>query len=222
MYNLSRVISALFLLFFPLPILGLYPQGIIINEILPSPKGPDAENEWFEIFNQNNFRVNLGGWQIRDIKGKVKTYNFPENTFINPQEFLVLQRPITKITLNNEGDGLNLIQPDGKIIDSVNYQKAPLNQSFNRLNSGWEWSSILTPGKKNIISFLVQKEEIKKENLKEKRMATIEKSLPSIQSKIKPSFLFFIALIVAIFSGIIILFLKKKIEINYNKKYERS
>jgi len=216
MYNLSRVVGITLFLFFPFFVLGFYPQGIIINEILPSPKGSDAENEWFEIFNQNNFRVNLEGWQIRDIKGRIKTYTFPKNTFINPQEFLVFQRPVTKITLNNEGDGLNLIQPDGKIIDSITYQKAPLGQSFNRLNSDWEWSSVLTPGKKNIISFLTQKEETKKEKLREKGMATIEKSLPSIQSKNKSSFPFFIALIVAIFSGIIILFLKNKIKINYN------
>jgi hypothetical protein len=96
-----------------------YPSGIFINEILPSPEGPDLENEWIEIFNENNFEVSLSDWKIKDIAGKTKTYTFPKGTKISAKGFLVLKRPITKITLNNNRDGLNLIQPDGKIIDEV-------------------------------------------------------------------------------------------------------
>ncbi len=113
----------------------VYPSGVVINEILPSPTGPDAEEEWIEIFNQNNFAINLSGWQIIDNGGKAQTYTFPEGTTVDPQGFLVLSCPTTKITLNNDGDGLNLIQPNGKIIDSVAYEKTPPGQSFNRTDS---------------------------------------------------------------------------------------
>ena len=40
-------------------------KGIIFNEILPSPDGPDAENEWVEIYNQNDFEQDYPkAWEI--------------------------------------------------------------------------------------------------------------------------------------------------------------
>jgi hypothetical protein len=41
-------------------------------------------------------------------------------------------RPTTKITLNNDGDGVSLIWPNGEIIETINYPKAPQNQSCDR------------------------------------------------------------------------------------------
>ena len=70
--------------------------GIVLNEILPSPDGPDAENEWIEVFNQNNFEVDLSGWKIRDKEGKTTTYTFSANTKISPLGYLVLKRTETK------------------------------------------------------------------------------------------------------------------------------
>ncbi len=136
-----------------------YPGGVIINEILPSPEGPDAENEWIEIFNQNNFSVDISGWKITDTQGKIKSYTLPQNTIIKARSFLLLQRPQTKITLNNSGDGLNLTHPNGTIADTAAYKKAKLNQSYNRIGGKWIWSSIPTPGKENIISKHTNKRE---------------------------------------------------------------
>jgi hypothetical protein len=65
---------------------------------------------------------------------------------------LIFLRPETKITLNNDGDGLTLLNPKGEIIDSIIFDKAPLNQSYNKTSSGWIWNSNLTPGEKNIIT----------------------------------------------------------------------
>ena len=189
-----------------------YPLGVVINEILPFPVGPDAEEEWIEVFNQNNFEVDLSGWQIADTAGK--TYTLPVGTKISAQGFLVLPRPTTKITLNNDEDGLSLIQPNGNILDSVNYQKAPQGQSYNRTEGGWVWSSTLTPGSANIIpapSSKIKDEEKNKEE-PQKELAAVSESFRQIQEKqiSKPLFTFLIALGLAIFSGVIILIFKKK------------
>jgi competence ComEA-like helix-hairpin-helix protein len=133
------------------PAVKIYASGILINEILPSPEGSDATEEWIEIFNQNSFEVDLSDWKISDTEGVVKIYTFPKGTKISAQGFFVLTRPESKITLNNDGDGLNLIQPDGKIINSVSYEKAPSGHSYNRIPPGWVWSTVLTPGSENII-----------------------------------------------------------------------
>ena len=196
-----------------------YQKGILINEILSFPTGPDETEEWIEIFNQNNFAVDLSGWKIADTAGGTTTYVFSKETEISPQEFLVLLRPTTKITLNNDGDEVSLIQPDGEIVETVNYPKAPQGQSYSRVESGWAWSTALTPGSPNLV---VQSEisEGGEEVLKEQATETSvnpEFSLKKAQvekGEKRDSNLFFILLIAsfsAIFSGSIILILKKKV-----------
>lgn len=269
----------------------IYPSGIIINEILPNAplEIRDKEGEYIEIFNQNNFEVDLTGWKIEDAEGATTTYTFPKGKVIGPKGFLVLYRPTTKITLNNDGDGLNLFQPDGNIADSVSYEEAPRGESYNRINSKWIWSTILTPGRPNEIPVLKTEEaefvegvgkidintapledlvkivhigearaqelislrpfyslddltrikgigakaleDIKKQGLAwvdptlkppkiEKETESLEKGLAAVGEPFKPFekqipkslFVFLIALALAIFSGIIILILKRKLK----------
>lgn len=198
-----------------------YSAGVAINEILPSAEGSDEKEEWIEVFNQNNFEVNLSSWQILDVIGATKTYTFPEETKISPQGFLIFSRPITKITLNNDGDGLNLIRPDGRIIDSVNYEKAPRGQSYNRTETGWAWSETLTPGLANIIPSPIletkkvesSKEEVGEQTPKketERELAAIGEQIPKEPSR--SSLVFLLAISLAVFFGVIILTLKKKVK----------
>lgn len=172
--------------------------------------------EWIEIFNKNNFEVNLSGWQIQDIRGKTKTYIFPEGTKISPQSFLVLSRKTSKITLNNNGDGLNLVLPNGEIRDQVSYEKAPTGKSYNRTDAGWTWSDTLTPGSENIIPAQIIKEEEEKEEaggaaeIPEKGLAGISQSFPKSSRGL---FVLLTAFVIAIFSGIIVFILKKKLKL---------
>jgi competence ComEA-like helix-hairpin-helix protein len=129
----------------------VYASGVYINEILPSPKGADETDEWIELYNSNNSDVDLSGWQVQDTEGTPTTYIFPKDSTISAYGVLVLKRPDTKIMLNNDKDGLNLLTPDKKIVDSVIYAKAPTGQSYNK-TSGWVFSASLTPGAKNIIT----------------------------------------------------------------------
>lgn len=207
----------------------IFPSGIVFNEILPSPVGPDEVEEWIEIFNQNEFKVDISNWQITDTEGKTTIYNFPEGTEIFPKEFLVLLRPDIKITLNNSGDGLNLIQPDGKITDSVGYKNAPRGQSYNLTETGWVWGFTLTPGLVNIIPApipevkgveIVEETALEKENPEttpEKELtAAIGEQVPKENLNLLRPFL--IALIFAVLSGIIILIIKINLKKLYNKK----
>jgi len=116
-----------------------YPEGIIFSRILPSPKGPDAENEWIEIYNTNDFEVDLSEWQIRDTAGRITAYTL--NTKIKELSSLILPRPETKIILNNSGDGLELINPNGEVIDSMEFEKAPQGQIYIKSSSGWQWEN---------------------------------------------------------------------------------
>jgi len=179
---------------------------ILINEILPYPTGSDATDEWIEIFNPNNFEFNLSGWKIQDTIGKTKIYIFPKGTKILAKGFLVLKRPESKITLNNDGDGLKLIDPEGKTIDEISYQKAQKGKSFNRGENGWFWDENLTPGAKNVKPIVKEETQKSITEISEKELAAVGEGIS--KENLSP---FFIALIIAIFSGIVILILKRKI-----------
>lgn len=124
-------------------------SGIFFNEVMPSPEGADAENEWIELYNSNDLEIDLSGWIIKDITGGVKEYII--NDKIPALGYLTLKRPETDITLNNNGDGLILLNPNGEIIDSVNFEKAVQGQSYIRTSSEWVWTTTPTPNKENIL-----------------------------------------------------------------------
>lgn len=195
----------------------LYPEGIVFSEILPSPKGADAEEEWIEIFNSNDFEINLSGWQITDVQGAVKIYTFPEGTEIKSKEYLLIPRPATKITLNNDGDELKIIQPNGEIADSVAYENAKTGESYSLIiksagEKEWVWNINLTPGAENAISApIVQAEKEGREpDLEKNKLAAVVSSVKETNKK-DSGFLppMFLALIIALFSGLLIFFLKR-------------
>lgn len=185
----------------------IYPKGIIFKEIMPSPDGPDVENEWIKLYNQNDFDVNLSGWVIKDVIGRITTYTL--NTKIPGLEYLILSRPETKITLNNDGDGLKLTNPNGEIVDFVNFGKASQGQSYIKTSSGWQWKD--------------------KEKLPEARPRTVEKqpitkqsetrsmSLSEKSSEISP---IFVALIIALFSGVVIVYLNNQLPEHSHSEHE--
>lgn len=199
-----------------------YYSNIFFSEILPSPEGADEKEEWIEISNQNSFETDISNWKISDSIGTMTTYSFPEDTKIGANGFLIFSRLTTKITLNNDADGLSLLWPDGKVVASVDYEKAPRGQSYNKTDSGWKWSFFPTPGSQNKIQTASQEKsggevnEIPEEldATTTKKLAAVGEQIPNL-SKIpaqKTSYSFPLALSLAIFSGFVILFLKTKIK----------
>jgi len=130
----------------------VYPSRIFINEILPSPQGADETDEWIELYNSNNVDVDLSNWQLQDRAGTITTHSIPSITKIMANSFLVFKRPETKIMLNNDGDGINLLTPDKKIVDSLSFTNAPTGQSYNKISGTWAWSTTLTQGAKNVVT----------------------------------------------------------------------
>ena len=114
-----------------------YPEGIFIIKIMPSPEGADAEKEYIELKNTNDFEVDLSNWLLRDKQGSVKEYILKEK--IPALGILTLLRPQTKITLNNSGDGIELLNPLKEIVDLVNFGKAEIGTAFIKTSSGWHW-----------------------------------------------------------------------------------
>jgi len=195
-----------------------YSSGIIINEILPAPEGPDETNEWIELYNQNETSVNLQGWRIKDAKGGTITHVFTGAVEIPGKGYLVLKRPQTKITLNNDEDGLSLVFPNGQVANFMDYTAAVKNQSYNKTETGWKWSRLQTPGAPNTIgsntsnqTSLLKQGKSDISNTSNISVAAISDALPfskKLNANNNPWFLFTIAVVITIISGLTILILK--------------
>ncbi len=133
-----------------------FSDEIIINEIFPNPEGQDNQNknyEWIELYNSSDRKINLYGWQIDDIiNGGSKPYFIEDDLEISARSYLTMDYSRTKIVLNNDGDEINLLDPDGKIISRVVYKKGgKKGWSWSRNKDGeWEWNPTPTPGTENV------------------------------------------------------------------------
>ncbi|MDD5146807.1 MAG: lamin tail domain-containing protein, partial [Candidatus Pacebacteria bacterium] len=194
-------------------------KNIFINEVLPNPDGPDTENEWIETYNANGFEVNLADWKIKDNVGSIRTYVFPKDAIMPAYGFLVLMRPQTQISLQNAGDGLELLNPQGEVVDRTNYPKAPDNQSWNKTEDGWQWSLALTPGKPNIAKKITPQEDSPQNSAKKPPLtANISQGQDNAwanQNKTatpnpRPTLNFILGLLVAAASTATVLIIKKR------------
>jgi len=201
----------------------VYPTGIVINEVMPNPEGADETEEWIELYNQNNFEVNLSGWTIEDINGSTKTFiigGLPPTggqAKILANGFLVLSRAETKIMLNNDTDGIKLLNPNKEVLDSVSFTSAPLGQTYNKFSGGWVWSSP-TKGAINIATAnsktLPKTTKSAKNDVADAKLASVANAIDFNQDNAKqnsPWFLFFTALAVTIILGVAVLFIKLKL-----------
>lgn len=119
---------------------------IKINEWLPNPFGVDSEGEWIELYNDSNQVINLNNWKIISQN---KSYKI-KNIILAPQEFMVLTRKQTKLSLLNKNGELKLFDSYGNLIDEAKFWgEAPEGKSFSRIGDIFLFSEP-TPGKKNI------------------------------------------------------------------------
>jgi len=127
-------------------------EEILVSEFLPNPKGKDEDGEWIEIYNAGRKELNLDGWFLDDIDGGSKPYKIKEKIIL-PGEYLVFSRQETKIALNNNFDSVRILDPEGNLFFEISYEKPKEGFSYALDENGdWLWTSILTPGTKNLFS----------------------------------------------------------------------
>lgn len=133
-----------------------YSQKVLLNEFLVWPE--DNEKEWVELINLENSSINLSGWQIDDADNSTAPQIIPADTIISANGFLVVSS--NKSTLNNDGDKVRLLWPDGQVVHSVSYAKAAQGQAVAKFDSGWLWTNQPTPGQANKKSFFAVNEKV--------------------------------------------------------------
>lgn len=128
---------------------------IILTELLPDPQSPlsDSKDEFIELYNDSDTVANLEGWSLRDKTNHVfKT----GPVLIEARGYVVLKSAVTKISLNNDGDEISLIDPSGGVADSsLNYGNAKAGLTWGLSDGVWAWLSEPTPGASNAAPIVV-------------------------------------------------------------------
>lgn len=149
-------------LLFPTPVPTWIPGRVVINEVLIRPRydwegtgGVNTGDEFIELYNLGPSPVYLRGWFLDDIPGGgSKPYALPGVT-IDPQQFVVFFRTRTRISLNDSGDTVRLLAPDGQLMDEIRYRRVrAYNLSYGRLPDGsgrLHYGLWPTPGRPNLL-----------------------------------------------------------------------
>ena len=128
---------------------------VVLNEYLPVPRDVDwdgdgeatANDEWIELYNAGQVEIDLRGWRLDDLAdGGSDPYSMPGDAVIGPGgHYLVFKRD-SGLSLNNGGDSVRLLRPDGSVADETSYSKAAPDRSFARNGDGTgPWTDELQP-----------------------------------------------------------------------------
>lgn len=114
---------------------------IKINEIMANPEGEDEGKEWVEIINLSGTQIYLGSYAL-DVSGKATTTSavyFDSKAFLPANGFYVLKIPEGKLSMTNTKKSVGLFEPNGKLLDSITYENAPEEKSWQKNKEG-KWS----------------------------------------------------------------------------------
>jgi hypothetical protein len=118
-----------------------------INEVLPNPSGDEEKDEYIELYNFADHIQDISYWTIEDGSGR--TYLFPQETQIQPQEYFVVYRKDFSFALNNSQEKVILRDARAFVIDTMEYGTSKEDVSWNNDEGEWRKSKHLTPGKEN-------------------------------------------------------------------------
>jgi len=95
---------------------------IEISEIMACPES--GSSEWLELYNFSNMTVDLTGWYVLDaVNNKIDT-----SIVITPQGYGVVEFP--RAIINNSGDSLSILSPDGVVRWQTTLGACTSGQSF--------------------------------------------------------------------------------------------
>ena len=131
--------------FHQLPVVG----GLVINEIMASNfiavADQDGEyDDWVELYNGNNFDLNLNGYYLSDNENNLTKWSFP-NVIIPANDFLIIWCDTAGSTqtglhtiyrLSADQEEVYLTSPTGVVVDAVHYVNMPTDKGYARVPNG--------------------------------------------------------------------------------------
>jgi hypothetical protein len=124
-----------------------------LNEVLPAPAQDgiiEEVDEWIELYNAGPNAVDLGGWLLGDAQGGSELYMIPAGTLLQSGAFMLFDGRTTGIVLDDTGDAVRLLDPDGVVVDEVAFGQLAPNASYSRDEFGmWHADWPPSPGAPN-------------------------------------------------------------------------
>lgn len=100
--------------------------SIRIVSLVPDPVGDDFSSERITFLNSGSAAIDLAGWRARDLAGNV--WNLDGLASIAAGENKTLLRNGAAMSLNNGGDTIELVAPDGTVVQTVVYGKVSTDE----------------------------------------------------------------------------------------------
>jgi hypothetical protein len=124
-------------------------SGLVINEIMAgnslSVSDQDGEyDDWVELYNGNNFSLNLNGYFLSDNEDDLTRWAFP-NISIQPDDYLIIWCDTagasqlglhTTYRLSADQEEVYLTSPTSVVLDAVHYVNMPTDMGYARLPNG--------------------------------------------------------------------------------------
>ena len=124
-------------------------DNLVINEIMASNISAIADqsgeyDDWVELYNGNNFSLNLTGYYLSDSENDLTKWSFP-NVNISPNDYLIIwcdtagntQAGLhTTYRLSADQEEVYLTDPNGTIIDAVHFVNMPNDVAYARVPNG--------------------------------------------------------------------------------------
>jgi len=101
-------------------------NGLRMVRILADPEGDDRDSEEITIFNGGLSAVSLKGWTLRDLTSK--TWDLGRLGEISPEEEKTARREGQSMALNNDGDTVELVDPNGQVVHRATYGQVTRGQ----------------------------------------------------------------------------------------------
>lgn len=141
-------------------VIDLNADKLVISELLPN---PEKGEEWFELYNPTNLDISLTNLKICDAmtpSGSRHCYSFAKDEKLTGGSYRIYPQSLTKITLNNTGDSLELYDNvDNLLTDSGgDYGTADKGISLSLFGNEYRWTKTLTPRAQNVFTDTVEVE----------------------------------------------------------------
>ena len=122
-----------------------------ITEVFPNAPGSDTGKEFIELYNPNDFPVDLSDYRLYVGPQYENEYLFPLGTIIEPLSYKSFSNSDIPFSLLNTSSKIALSLSDGTSISEVPaYQDPKEGQSWILIDGTWQYSTTPTPGSANV------------------------------------------------------------------------
>lgn len=154
----------LFLIIIYTPIINKYRNNgkLIINEVMANNKNTIVDSygnssDYIEIYNGNDYDINLEGYYLSDDNFDTKKWSFPDIILKSKEYLLVYASGLdkkdkelhTNFKLNNKGEVVTLSDPNGKSLSKLYYLKTMEDTSYGYNGQEYIYYYEGTPNKEN-------------------------------------------------------------------------